>query len=67
MTQSRTDLATTKTRVKGSEAKIDSELEPLIKKNYWCAGWTHAPCMEVQLVTFATGYDSRDQQNISML
>ncbi len=37
MTQARTDIETTKKRVKGSEAKIDTELEPLIKKNYWCA------------------------------
>jgi len=39
-TQARTDLAGTKARVKGSEAKIDTELEGLIKKNYWIEGRT---------------------------
>ncbi len=34
-TQARTSLKETVDRVKASEARIDSELEPFIKKNYW--------------------------------
>mmetsp|Transcript_27008 Transcript_27008/g.59067 ORF Transcript_27008/g.59067 Transcript_27008/m.59067 type:complete len:203 (-) Transcript_27008:270-878(-) len=35
MTQARQNLEETKKRVKDSEARIDSALEPSIKKNYW--------------------------------
>lgn len=34
-TQARSDVESTKARVKASEARIDSDLEPFIKKNYW--------------------------------
>ncbi|KXZ43843.1 hypothetical protein GPECTOR_79g122 [Gonium pectorale] len=33
--QARTSLEATKARVKESEARIDADLEPFIKKNYW--------------------------------
>ncbi|GFR43048.1 hypothetical protein Agub_g4054 [Astrephomene gubernaculifera] len=33
--QARSSLADTKARVKESEARIDADLEPFIKKNYW--------------------------------
>ena len=36
-TQARTDIASTLAHAKASEARIDSALEPSIKKNYWCA------------------------------
>lgn len=35
LTQARESLDSTKNRVKESEARIDSALEPSIKKNYW--------------------------------
>ncbi len=35
-TQARESLETTKKRVKESEARIDADLEPFIKRNYWC-------------------------------
>lgn len=35
MTQARTSLDDTKARVKASEARIDSKLEPSIQKAYW--------------------------------
>lgn len=35
LTQARTSLEETKARVKASEARIDSKLEPSIKKAYW--------------------------------
>ncbi|PNH07536.1 Oxygen-evolving enhancer protein 3, chloroplastic [Tetrabaena socialis] len=34
-TQARSSLEETKARVKESEARIDADLEPFIKKNYW--------------------------------
>ncbi len=37
LTQGRADLAATKARVKASESRIDSELEPFVKRNYWQA------------------------------
>jgi hypothetical protein len=39
MTQARKSLDETKKRVKASEARIDAELEPFIKKAYWCVIW----------------------------
>ncbi len=33
--QQRKDIDSTKSRVKESEARIDADLEPFIKKNYW--------------------------------
>lgn len=45
LTQFRSDIAVTKSRVKESEARLDAELEPFIKKNYWCGregGRAHA-------------------------
>lgn len=35
LTQFRSDIAVTKSRVKESEARLDEDLEPFIKKNYW--------------------------------
>ncbi len=35
LTQYRSDLKATVARVKASEARLDGELEPSIKKNYW--------------------------------
>ena len=36
--QARQSLDATKKRVNESEKRIDTSLEPFIKKNYWCAG-----------------------------
>lgn len=33
--QQRKDIDSTRSRVKESEARIDADLEPFIKKNYW--------------------------------
>ena len=35
LAQARKDLNFTKNRIKESEKRIDTELEPLVKKNYW--------------------------------
>ena len=35
-TQARADIKTTLAHAKASEARIDNDLEPSIKKNYWC-------------------------------
>ncbi len=35
--QARQSLDATKKRVTESEKRIDTQLEPFIKKNYWCA------------------------------
>lgn len=35
LTQMRTNMDATKARVKESEDRIDADLEPFIKKNYW--------------------------------
>lgn len=40
MTQARSDLEATKKRVKESEARIDSAVEPSIQKAYWWADRT---------------------------
>ncbi len=37
MRQARQSLDATKKRVTESEKRIDTQLEPFIKKNYWCA------------------------------
>ena len=42
--QARQGLDATKKRVSESEKRIDSALEPFIKKNYWCARH-YAVCM----------------------
>ena len=35
LTQARSDLKATVARVKVSESRLDGDLEPAIKKNYW--------------------------------
>jgi photosystem II oxygen-evolving enhancer protein 3 len=57
-TQARTDIASTRAHAKASEARIDSALEPSIKKNYWCEGQSHCHVPSLcNLQGYAMGWD----------